>query len=37
MVNCRIGSLEKQLGPVVERLQVNCRIGSLESLGSPRY
>ena len=32
-VNCRIGSLEKNVTKRLEKNHVNCRIGSLEKYG----
>lgn len=33
-VNCRVGSLEKDLVAVCRVILVNCRVGSLESIAS---
>ena len=36
LVNCRIGSLEREYEKIKKYLMVNCRIGSLENTGDLR-
>ena len=36
LVNCRIGSLEREYEKIKKYLMVNCRIGSLESVHLPQ-